>query len=582
MELKDVNNALASLLNFGKPSASATSASSSAPMVGEGFADLLKGGPKTEAPQVKDTRDVKENKPAARDDKKVRADDKVADNKKANNKKTDNNKNQNAVRNENTSADASASNADKSTVNKTDKTIKTEKTVETQAANEALVSEEAVVTGEALAPVEGAVVADDGAEVADDLSAYVVPLDVLAMMGTINVVNVQTGETKTMTGAELAAQLSQDADLTAIQLPVDGENTIQLVPAMPVEQVKAPEEGKIDISAMDLVDDGEVVNLNMAASTQTKKNDMPKAADSAIVAEDFAEDKNGEKVSKLAEVVGEKSKVEVKVNSREEKIAHLSAKDLVADAQAVDEAVAKAANQTSAAPKTGDGAQANQMQNNGNLNPALNLNAAAAVSATPVAQATEAMGSTVSAQPVEISSAALSNVSAHGSEFVKAAKADAAGESSASFKDVYKGMSKEVAEQVRVNITKSAVKGVDKIEITLKPQDLGHIEVKMQIGKDGKLQAHLISSRPETMEALQKEMQSLEKAFNDAGFQTDEGSLSFSFREGNHANQNQERENGLRNFIGDVFEKEASNDILNGDLFQNQSWDGTSGLNIRV
>lgn len=582
MELKEVNNALANLLNFGKPSASAASASSSAPVVGEGFADLLKGGPKTEAPQVKDTRDVKENKPAARDDKKVRTDDKVADNKKANNKKADNNKNKNAVRNDNNSADASASNTDKSTVNKTDKTVKVEKPVETQTANEAPASEEAVVVDESLAPVEGAVVADDGMDVADDLSAYVVPLDVLAMMGTINVVNVQTGETTTMTGAELAAQLLQNADLTAVQLPTDGENTIQLVPAMPVEQVKAPEEGKIDISAMDLVDDGEVVTLNVAASAQTKKNDMPKVADSAVVAEDFAEDKNGEKVSKIAEVVGEKSKVEIKVSSNEEKIAHLSTKDLVADAQAVDEAVAKVANQTSAAPKTGDGAQANQMQNNGNLNQALNLNAAAAVGTAPVTQATEAMGSTVSAQPVEISSAALSNASAHGSEFVKAAKADAAGESPASFKDVYKGMSKEVAEQVRVNITKSAVKGVDKIEITLKPQDLGHIEVKMQIGKDGKLQAHLISSRPETMEALQKEMQSLEKAFNDAGFQTDEGSLSFSFREGNHANQNQERENGLRNFIGDVFEKEASNDILNGDLFQNQSWDGTSGLNIRV
>ena len=142
-------------------------------------------------------------------------------------------------------------------------------------------------------------------------------------------------------------------------------------------------------------------------------------------------------------------------------------------------------------------------------------------------------------------------------------------------------MSKEVVEQVKVNITKSAVKGIDKIDISLKPEDLGHIEVKMQIGKDGKLQAHIISTRPETMEALQKEMQTLEKAFNDAGFQTDEGSLSFSFRDGNQANQNQERENGLRNFIGDIFEKEASNDLL-PEAFQNQTWDGTTGLNIRV
>ena len=144
------------------------------------------------------------------------------------------------------------------------------------------------------------------------------------------------------------------------------------------------------------------------------------------------------------------------------------------------------------------------------------------------------------------------------------------------------GMSKDAIEQIKVNITKSAVKGIDKIDISLKPVDLGHIEVKMQIGKDGKLQAHIISSRPETMEVLQKEIQTLEKAFNDAGFQTDEGSLSFSFRGGNQANQNQEHDNGLRNFISDIFEKEASNDLLAGDAFQNQSWNGTSGLNIRV
>ena len=81
-----------------------------------------------------------------------------------------------------------------------------------------------------------------------------------------------------------------------------------------------------------------------------------------------------------------------------------------------------------------------------------------------------------------------------------------------------KGMSREVVEQVKVNITKSAVKGVDKIDVTLKPEDLGHIEIKMQISKDGKLQAHIISSRPETMEVLQKDMHVLQKALKTNNF----------------------------------------------------------------
>ena len=159
------------------------------------------------------------------------------------------------------------------------------------------------------------------------------------------------------------------------------------------------------------------------------------------------------------------------------------------------------------------------------------------------------------------------------------AKASAANDSSStSFRDVYKGMGKEVVDQIKVNITKSAVKGVDKIEIQLKPEDLGHIEVKMQIGKD---QAHIVASRPETAEILQKEIGNLQKAFNEAGFQTDEGSLSFSFRDDGQAGQNQER-NNLRNFIGDVLEQETAMDAAVGDLFAGTAWDGKNGLNIRV
>ena len=146
-----------------------------------------------------------------------------------------------------------------------------------------------------------------------------------------------------------------------------------------------------------------------------------------------------------------------------------------------------------------------------------------------------------------------------------------------SFKDIYKGMSKEVVDQVKVNITKSAIKGVDKIDISLKPEDLGHIEVKMQISKDGKLQAHIISSRPETIEMLQKEMQSLERAFADAGFEMDEGGLTFSFNDRDQASQNEKEESTrLRHFIGEMLEGENTEEMAN------DNWNYSKGLNIRV
>lgn len=169
---------------------------------------------------------------------------------------------------------------------------------------------------------------------------------------------------------------------------------------------------------------------------------------------------------------------------------------------------------------------------------------------------------------------------AGGSEFVNAARARTAEQLKSPVNDAYKGMSREVAEQVKVNITKSAVKGVDKIDISLKPEELGHIEIKMHLAKNGKLQAEIVASRPETMEILQKEAQNLQKSFEDAGFQTDENSLSFSCREDNAQSGRQEQNYEMRRFIGEALNNDFSNDNLSG--YAESSWDGQSGLNIRV
>ena len=141
-------------------------------------------------------------------------------------------------------------------------------------------------------------------------------------------------------------------------------------------------------------------------------------------------------------------------------------------------------------------------------------------------------------------------------------------------KDIYnKGLPRETVEQIKVNITQSAIKGVDKIEIQLKPADLGQIEIKLHIGRDGKLQAHVVASNIETLEILQKDMNTLKEAFNNAGYQAEDGSFSFSYRgEGQNDNEREQ----LRQFIGevithDVKEEAAANDYISAD-----------GVNIRV
>ena len=146
-----------------------------------------------------------------------------------------------------------------------------------------------------------------------------------------------------------------------------------------------------------------------------------------------------------------------------------------------------------------------------------------------------------------------------------------------SVREPFKGLGKEVVEQIKVNITKSAVKGVDTIDIQLKPEDLGKVQVKMQISKDGKLQADIIVSRQETLDMLQKEISSLTKAFNDAGFDTDGRNFNFSFQEESQA-QKQHDNGSFSNFIGNSLEQEAEQQTENTNL----GYDPLYGLNIKV
>jgi flagellar hook-length control protein FliK len=67
--------------------------------------------------------------------------------------------------------------------------------------------------------------------------------------------------------------------------------------------------------------------------------------------------------------------------------------------------------------------------------------------------------------------------------------------------------------------------------INLKPVELGSVEVKLDFGTDGRVHASVMAERPETLEMLQKDQRTLERALNDAGLQTDPGSMSFNLKD---------------------------------------------------
>lgn len=88
------------------------------------------------------------------------------------------------------------------------------------------------------------------------------------------------------------------------------------------------------------------------------------------------------------------------------------------------------------------------------------------------------------------------------------------------------------AEQVAVQLNKSAKTGNDRFNIQLNPADLGRVDVRMDIAKDGSVRVHVTADNAATFDMLQKDSRSLERALQQAGLQADSGSLSFSLRDG--------------------------------------------------
>jgi flagellar hook-length control protein FliK len=100
--------------------------------------------------------------------------------------------------------------------------------------------------------------------------------------------------------------------------------------------------------------------------------------------------------------------------------------------------------------------------------------------------------------------------------------------------------------QVAVHVAKAVSEGNDRITIKLSPADLGRIDVRLDIGTDGRIQAVFAADKPGTVEMLQRDARELERSLQDAGLRADSGSLSFNLR----GEQQQQRDNDAAGFAG--------------------------------
>jgi hypothetical protein len=100
-------------------------------------------------------------------------------------------------------------------------------------------------------------------------------------------------------------------------------------------------------------------------------------------------------------------------------------------------------------------------------------------------------------------------------------------------------------EQVVLQLNRGVKNGDSQISVQLQPGDLGKITVKLDVGADGKVQGTVTADNPKTLDMLQKDSRSLERALQDAGLRADQGSLQFSLsKQGNQNGAGQTANNG--------------------------------------
>ncbi|WP_247287698.1 MULTISPECIES: flagellar hook-length control protein FliK [unclassified Bradyrhizobium] len=99
---------------------------------------------------------------------------------------------------------------------------------------------------------------------------------------------------------------------------------------------------------------------------------------------------------------------------------------------------------------------------------------------------------------------------------------------------------------VPIEIVAAARAGKTRFDISLDPLDLGRIDVRINVDRNGQVTSHLTVEKPETLQMLRQDAPQLQRALDDAGLKTGSNGLSFSLRDQNSSGQNsgQNHDNG--------------------------------------
>lgn len=98
-------------------------------------------------------------------------------------------------------------------------------------------------------------------------------------------------------------------------------------------------------------------------------------------------------------------------------------------------------------------------------------------------------------------------------------------------------------ESVAVRLAKAAGNAPDRLTLNLRPAELGAVEIRLDLGKDGLVNAVILADRPDTLNMLQKDRAFLERALTSAGYSGEGATLNFGLRQEQQQQQQSQQSN---------------------------------------
>ncbi|MGI9383288.1 MAG: flagellar hook-length control protein FliK [Methyloligellaceae bacterium] len=132
-----------------------------------------------------------------------------------------------------------------------------------------------------------------------------------------------------------------------------------------------------------------------------------------------------------------------------------------------------------------------------------------------------------------------------------------------------------------VHIAQQAQNGARRFDIRMDPPELGRVEVRLDVARDGQVTTHLVVERSETLDLLQRDARSLERALQDAGLNTSEDGMKFSLKDqGLAQGDGQDVDDNPAHNPGDVDDDAAAS--ADEQSQSTGQYIATTGLDIRI